>query len=179
MRLKGPEHHKRWTLRLFEWGVLTCIVLILFGVFLRKVPHLQAEAERMNVKATVENLRAAVLLASIIPQERTGLSKVVRVGSNPVVLLKGETGLDLPEYLGELEKPDPYEIEPGHWYFDRSQQALVYHLRNTMNFESSLIGPPRVRFCVRAAADGRADYAPLQLKACEPYQWGMKKKVPF
>jgi len=175
MKPKTPLHHKRWTLRLFEWGVLTCIILILMGVFLNKMRHLQAKAERLNVQATVENMRAAVLLARILPKHKDMEGRNARAGGNPVALLKEETGLEPSGYLGELEKVDPEEIAPGHWYFDLSQRALIYRLRSTDGFESALSGPARVRFCIREAVKGKVVGAPLHLEPCEPYRW-MKKK---
>jgi hypothetical protein len=175
MQPKTPRHHKRWTLRLFEWGVLTCVVLILMGVFLRKVQHLQAEAERLNVQAMVENLRAAVLLAAILHQDRETVRAALRPGGNPVALFKAETGLVPAGYLGELDEIDLDRVASGNWYFDRGRQFLVYRLRSTDGFKSSLAGPARIRLCIRAADDGQSGVPPLQLEACEPYRWGTIK----
>ncbi len=171
MKPKTPRHHKRWTLRLFEWGVLSCVVLILMGVFLRKVQHLQAEAERLNVQAMVENLRAAVLLAAILHQDRDTVRAALRPGGNPVALLKEETGLIPAGYLGELDETDPAQVAPGSWYFDLDEQTLVYRLRSTEGFTSPLAGPARIRLSIRAADDGQSGVPPLQLEACEPYRW--------
>jgi hypothetical protein len=171
MKPKTPLHHKRWTLRLFEWGVLTCIILILIGVFLNKMRHLQAKAERLNVQATVENMRAAVLLAGILHQDRESVRAALRPGGNPVALLEEETGLVPARYLGELDEADPGRIAPGHWYFDRSSQSLVYRLRSVDGFASPLSGPPRIRFCLRQEGEGRTAATVLRLEACEPYNW--------
>jgi len=171
LKPKTPLHHKRWTLRMFEWGVLACIVSILMGVFLHKVRHLQAEAERLNVQATVENMRAAVLLAGILRKPKNEEGSNARAGGNPVALLKEETGLEPSGYLGELEKVDPEEIEPGNWYFDLSQRALIYRLRSTDGFAGPLAGPAHIRFCLRQGGAGRTVGASLRLEACEPYTW--------
>jgi hypothetical protein len=171
MKPKTPLHHKRWTLRLFEWGVLTCVILILMGLFLRKVRHLQAEAERLTVQATVDNMRAAVFLAATLHRDRESVRVAARPGGNPVKLLEAETGLTPVGYLGEMESPDPGEIAPGKWYFDRTRGALVYRLRSTEGFSSPLSGPARIRFCIREADAVGTDGSPLRLEACEPYQW--------
>jgi len=171
MKPKTPRHHRRWTLRLFEWGVLVCVILVLMGVFLRKVRHLQAEAERLNVQAMVENMRAAVLMASVLHQNRETVREALRPGGNPVALLYAQTGLVPAGYLGELDEADPDRIAKGNWYFDRARQALVYRLRIVDGFTSPLPGPARIRLCISAADGGQSGDPPMLLKACEPYRW--------
>ncbi len=171
MKPKTPRHHKRWTLRLFEWGVLTCAILILAGVFLRKVRHLQAEAERLNVQATVENMRAAVLMAGVLTAKQGARRSSAIPGGNPVVLLQAQTGMVPAGYLGELDEADPGRIAKGSWYFDRSRHALIYRLRDTDGFSSSLPGPARIRLCLREEDTGKNSGLLLQLEACEPYRW--------
>ncbi|APG27867.1 hypothetical protein A7E78_08485 [Syntrophotalea acetylenivorans] len=171
MKPKGLLHHKSWTLRLFEWGILSCVVLILIGVFLRKVRYLQVETERLSVQATVDNLRAAVLLASVLPNKKESVRSEVRPGGNPVALLKAETGLEPDGYLGERSDADPNEIAPGRWYYDQAQGALIYRLRSVVGFESPLSGPARIRLCLRQAEAGQSAGSPLRLDACEPYRW--------
>jgi hypothetical protein len=162
-------HQKRWTLRLFEWGVLACVILILMGVFLRKVRHLQAEAERLNVQAALENMRAAVLLATVLHKDNETVRLHARPGGNPAALLKAETGLVPDGYLGELEDDDPAKIRPGQWYYDRGKKALIYRVRATEGFKSPLPGPPRIRLCLKGAKG--TDQPALVLGACEAYKW--------
>ena len=171
MKSKSPLHHKRWTLRLLEWGVLACFVLILMGVFLRKVRYLQVEVERLNVQATVDNLRAAVLLTSVLRKHQKAEHSEARPGGNPVALLKAETGLEPDGYLGERSDAELNEIAPGQWYYDRGQEALIYRLRSAVGFESQLTGPARIRLCLRKADASQSEGSPLQLEACEPYRW--------
>jgi hypothetical protein len=169
---KTPLHHKRWTLRLFEWGVLACVVLILMGVFLRKVRYLQAEAERLSVQATIENMRAAVLLAFVLHKDNETVRIHARPGGNPAALLKEETGLEPDGYIGELENATPQDVLPGQWYYDRGEKALVYRLRSTDGFESPLPDPPHIRICLdKTGADGLGR-SPLVLEPCERYKWG-------
>lgn len=173
-KLKSPLHHKRWTLRLFEWGGVGCVILILMGVFLGRVRHLQVEAERLNVQATVDNLRAAVLLATVLHKHKEALRLEARPGGNPVVLLKAETGLEPNGYLGERSDVDLNEIAPGHWYFDLGQEALIYRLRSVYGFDSSLSGPARIRLCLRKAGASESEGLSLKLEACEAYRWVSK-----
>lgn len=169
MTLKIATHHRRWVLRLFEWAVLTIVVLLLLGIFLHRIEGLQGEAERLNVKATIENLRTTVLLASIVQNPE----KVVYPGANPVNLLAGETGLTISGYVGELTNPEAGKIAPKHWYFDPSQGALIYLIGNTSNFNSPLSGSARIRLCIRTT--GNNSGLAMQLEACEPYRWGAKE----
>lgn len=168
---KSPLHHKRWTLRLLEWGVLSCVVLVLMGVYLRKVWHLQIKAERLSVQATVDNLRAAVLLASVLPKYKGSVHPEARPGGNPAALLKMQVGLGPDGYLGELADADINTIAPGKWYFDRSQKALIYRLRSATGFASPLSGPARIRLCLRGPDISKPEGMPLQLETCEIYQW--------
>ncbi|MEZ4601449.1 MAG: hypothetical protein R2940_16800 [Syntrophotaleaceae bacterium] len=166
MKLKSPQHHQRWTLRLFEWGVLTCILLVLMGVLLHKVRHLQAEAERLNVQATIENLRAAVFLASVLARDGSGQGFLA--DCNPVRILREQTGLDLPGYMGEIDVADADKISPGHWYFEQDRKALVYLLINADDFKSPLEGRSRIRLCIRENGESGT---PMGLEACESYRW--------
>ncbi len=171
MKPKSFLHHQRWTLRLFEWGILSCVLLILTGVFLHKVRYLQIKAERLSVQATVDNLRAAVLLYSAMAENKETAPLAARPGGNPVELLKLTTGLKPSDYLGERSGVTFDEIVPGKWYYDRGQGALVYYLRNAVEFESPLSGPARIRLCLREVGTSKLGCAQLQLEACEPYRW--------
>jgi len=168
---KSVLYHKRWTLRLFEWGVLSCIILILVGVFLHKARSLQAEAERLNVQATIDNMRAAALLASVLHKDNGDVRFHVRPGGNPARLLKAETGLEPDGYLGEMDGVDPAEIAAGKWYFDREQRALIYRLRSAEGFQSPLSGPARIRLCLNKGGTTTANDVPLVVEPCEKYEW--------
>jgi hypothetical protein len=172
MRLKTATHHRRWTLRLFEWGVLTAIILVLMGVFLGRMRHLQVEVERLNVQATVDSLRAAVLLAAV-KGGANGRARPVP-GGNPVRLLQEQTGLAPNGYLGELDNPDPADIAPGSWYFDHRQGVLIYRVRRGDALNSPLNGPPRMRWRLAAPTDTRTDKEVMpnvSLEPCDPSHW--------
>jgi general secretion pathway protein G len=172
VRPKTASHHRRWTLRLFEWGVLTAMVLVLMGVFLGRVRRLQVEVERLNVQATVDSLRTAVLLAAVGGDARGRTAPAS--GGNPVRLLREQTGLAPAGYLGELDDPDPAAIAPGSWYFDRRQGFLIYRVRRGDALDSPLDGPPRLRWRLVAPTGTRTDkevISQVRLKPCEPSHW--------
>jgi hypothetical protein len=98
-------------------------------------------------------------------------------GSNPMPLLteKPET------YAGEFFGADPALFEPGTWYFDTRDRALVYVLRFPERFVSPLSGPPRARVRVDPDYDdldrngrfdpGRDPVRGLKLVPMEPFYW--------
>ena len=113
-KAKTRLHQKRWAIRLFEWGVLASIILVLMGVFLRRVRHLQGEAERLTVQATIDNMQAAVLLTTVLANGQQ-LHTEARAGGNPVALLKAQSGLEPVDYLGEFSHKRLDEVAPGQW----------------------------------------------------------------
>jgi hypothetical protein len=88
-------------------------------------------------------------------------------------------------YAGEFYGPDPAVFEPGTWYFDTRDRALVYVLRFPEQFVSPLSGPPRVRFRIEPDFDdidhngrydpGRDPLLGLKLVPVEPFSWKEQK----
>ncbi len=65
------------------------------------------------------------------------------------LLPPGKVYMDVPpNYLGELDNVNPDDIKAGCWYFNIQARTLVYMVRNSEYFESSLPGPDRVEFFV-------------------------------
>lgn len=142
MKAKSAGHHRRWVLRLFEWGVLACIVALLIGLFLNRVGQARAMIEQQNFLTTVRTLQAAVTLQSVIhPQEAIP-------GGNPVTAHQQQFGIVPAGYIGELASPDPASVAGGSWYFDRKERRLVYRVSSTDYFRCRLRGPPRIRLQV-------------------------------
>ena len=79
---------------------------------------------------------------------------------------------------------DPKLFEPGTWYFDTRDRALVYLVRFPEQFVSALQGPPRLRLAVEPDYDdldrngrfdaGRDPVRGLKLVALEPYHWKVR-----
>jgi hypothetical protein len=136
---KSAAHHRRWVLRLFEWGVITCIIAVLCGLFLNRMGRAQAAIERQNFLTTVRSMQTAALLQSVLrPRE-------VMPGDNPATVYYDQFGLLPAGYAGELDGPDPAAVSVGSWYFDKREQQLVYRVSNTGYFRSTLSGVPRLR----------------------------------
>jgi hypothetical protein len=136
---KSTVHHRRWVLRLFEWGVIVCIIAVLYGLFLNRMGRAQAAIERQNFLTTVRGMQTAVLLQSVIrPRE-------VAPGDNPATVYHNQFGLLPAGYVGALDGPDPSAVAVGSWYFDKRERQLVYRVSNTDYFRSRLGGVPRLR----------------------------------
>ena len=146
MKTKSKEHRRRWLLRLFEWGVLVCIIALLAGIFLNRMGRAQAEIERQNFLSTVRAMRAAVLLQSVVRP------KDVAPGGNPAAVYRDQFGLLPTGYVGQLDQPDPAAAAGASWYFDTGKRQLVYRVGSERYFRSNLSGPPRVRLEMVAEA---------------------------
>ena len=144
---KSAAHHRRWVLRLFEWGVITCIIAVLCGVFLNRMGRAQAMIERQNFLTTVSAMQTAALLQSVMrPQE-------VAPGDNPAEVYHNQFGLLPAGYVGEPDRPDPAAVAGGDWYFDKGDKRLVYRVRSTGYFRSRLPGAARIRMQLARQAD--------------------------
>jgi hypothetical protein len=97
-------------------------------------------------------------------------------------LMAGFTKVEVPvNYLGELDGPDPAAIEGGHWYYDRRDKVLVYHIDNAEYFSGGSSSPARVVFTVDIDYEDRNDnnqfdpeidaYRSIQLQAIDGYTW--------
>ena len=147
MKPKTEVHRRRWLLRLFEWGVLVCIIALLAGMFLNRMGRAQAEIERQNFLSTVRAMRAAVLLQSVVRPED------VAPGGNPAAVYRDQFGLLPNGYVGQLDRPDPASVAGGAWDFDTGKRQLVYRVRSGRYFRSNLKGPPRMRLEMVAKED--------------------------
>jgi prepilin-type N-terminal cleavage/methylation domain-containing protein len=163
---------------LLELVIVIGIVALLVAFAIERLLALRVEAERATLQQVVGGLRAAVATKalSLITSGRD--SELARLqGSNPMDDLL-ETPLG---YLGEYDAPEPVEIPPGSWYFDRGHRLLVYRVRYGARFSSPLGDPARARFRVVVSyddRDGSGTFDPdtdgfggARLAAEEPYEW--------
>lgn len=162
---------------LLELVVVVVIVCLLFLVALDKMWELQTTAERATMEYNVGALRSALALqfvARIVRQEEEGMMALA--GSNPMTFLNQVPA----NYLGELDNVDPVTLERGNWYFDKRQKLLVYLVRNSHFFRSTLAGPARVQWAVRldlggdGFAIGKQKVEGISLVSQESYIWREK-----
>jgi len=167
---------------LLELLIVVVIISLLMVVAIDRLLKLRYEAERVMVQSVVAALRSALYIEFSASTARVEKDRLASLrGSNPMLRLS-----DKPDsYAGEFYGPDPAVFEPGTWYFDSRDHALVYVLRFPDEFVSPLSGPPRVRFRIEPDYDdidhngrydpGRDPLLGLKLVPVEPFSWREKK----
>ncbi len=128
----------------------------------------------------IGNIRSALGLEVSRLALQESINQVAKLeNSNPMKLLAQVPA----DYIGEQE--DPKQIpEPGNWYYDVQQQALIYTVLYSEYFSSPLAGPPRIRYRIRLDYDdknrnGRFDagidsIGGLDLVPLEKYYWNVQ-----
>jgi prepilin-type N-terminal cleavage/methylation domain-containing protein len=163
---------------LLELLIVIVIVSVLLVVAIDRLLLLRFEAERATVQTVIGALRSALYIEFAAAAARGEMKRMDKAaGSNPMAYLA-----ERPEaYIGEFYGPDPKVFEPGTWYFDLRDGALVYVVRFPQQFVTSLAGPPRLRLGVQPDYDdldrngrfdaGRDPVRGLTLVPLEPFFW--------
>lgn len=163
---------------LLELVVVVVIVSLLALAAIERLLKLRFEAERAGVQSVVAALKSALTIDFAAAAARGQLERMGEAaGSNPMARLA-----EKPEsYAGEFYGADAAGFEPGSWYFDTRDRALVYVVRFPEQFSSPLAGTPRARFAVAPDFDdrdgngrfdaGRDALRGLKLVAVEPFSW--------
>ena len=163
---------------LLEILIVVVIVSVLFVVAIDRLLRARYEAERAMVESVIGALKSALYIDFAAAAARNQLAAMdAAAGSNPMLRLaeKPET------YAGEFYGAAPGTFEPGTWYFDSRDRALVYVVRFPERFVTSLGGPPRVRLKVEPDYEdtdrngrfdpGRDPVRGLKLVPLEPFHW--------
>jgi prepilin-type N-terminal cleavage/methylation domain-containing protein len=163
---------------LLELLIAIVIISVLLVVAVDRLLALRFEAERASVQSVIGALRSALYVEFAGAAARGQMRRMdVAGGTNPMHYLA-----EKPEgYAGEFFGADPALFEPGTWYFDTRDRALVYVVRFPQEFVTSLSGPPRLRLAVEPDYDdldrngrfdpGRDPVRGLKLVSPEPYRW--------
>lgn len=169
---------------LLELLVVIVIISVLLVMAIDRLLALRFEAERVTVQSVIGAMRSGLYIefAAAAAGGRSSSIDAAR-GSNPMLRLS-----EKPEgYAGEFFGADPALFDPGTWYFDTRDRALVYVVRFPEQFVTPLGGPPRVRLAVEPDYDdldrngrfdpGRDPVRGLKLVPLESYYWkGGKQK---
>lgn len=153
------------------------LVTIFIAVFSTYALVLFAKTERSALNATVSNIKVALrhrlLMAKIMGEDDFYLQlnnlnpmKDMREIRTPNFAASGDKTasvigneypiVDTPSsYIGEFDDPDLTSIGTGVWYFDRSDNNLVYFVRNTEYFVGEPGVRPNIRFKVVVRYDDR------------------------
>lgn len=121
---------------LFELGVVAAVFAILATVLLGRLSFYQEQAERAAVARMVGVLRTSLRVQA--------LRLVIDGKREQLPLLRQQNPLDWladrpPNDLGELRAPELDTLPSGNWFFDKSDQKLVYLLRVNNIFSAKSI----------------------------------------
>jgi prepilin-type N-terminal cleavage/methylation domain-containing protein len=163
---------------LLEILIVVVIVSVLFVVAIDRLLRARYEAERAMVESVIGALKSALYIDFAAAAARKQLAAMDAAGgSNPMLRLAEKPVA----YAGEFYGPGPGTFEPGTWYFDSRERALVYVVRFPERFVTSLGGPPRVRLKVEPDYEdtdrngrfdpGRDAVRGLKLVPMEPFHW--------
>jgi len=163
---------------LLELLVVIVIVSVLVVVAIERLLRLRFEAERVSVQSTIAAMKSGLYVEfAAAAAGGQGARIDAARGSNPVLRLAEKPDT----YAGEFFGADPALFQPGAWYFDTRDRALVYVVRFPEQFSTPLPGPPRLRLAVEPDYDdldrngrfdpGRDPVRGLKLLALEPYHW--------
>jgi len=166
---------------LLELVIVIVVISLLLVVAIDRLLALRFEAERVTVQSVIAAMRSALYIEFAGAAAGGQLARLDAAGgSNPMLRLA-----EKPDgYAGEFFGADPALFEPGTWYFDTRERAIVYIVRFPERFETPLAGPPRARLRVEPDYDdldrngrfdpGRDPVRGLKLVPLEPFLW----KVP-
>jgi hypothetical protein len=196
----------RWAdrqLSRLELVIVVIVFSLILTVFIQYMLRVFAIAERSLMLNSITNMNTALqynAAAYALTGNYAGLAAMqgmnpfALAGSNlgeltlnsgeptPHQLLSGMVIMRVPgNYIGELDSPDPADIEGGHWYFDTRDSILVYRVDNAEYFQSNLPGAPRVQFQVQIEYTDRNNnnefdpgidtYMGIRLRALNEYGW--------
>ena len=163
---------------LIELLVVIVIISVLVVIAIDRLLRLRFEAERVTVQSVIAAMRSGLYIEFAAAAAGSQESRINAArGSNPMLRLA-----ERPEgYAGEFFGADPKLFEPGTWYFDTRDRALVYVVRFPEQFVTPLSGPPRVRLAVEPDFDdldrngrfdpGRDPVRGLKLVPLEHFYW--------
>ena len=165
-------------LSLLEVLIVIVIVSVLLVVAIDRLLAIRYEAERATVQSVIGALKSALYIEFAAAAARGQLARMdVARGSNPILRLAEKPD----SYAGEYFGADPALFDPGTWYFDTRDRALVYLVRFPQQFVTPLNGPPRLRLAVEPDYDdfdangrfdpGRDPVRGLKLVPLEPFYW--------
>lgn len=121
--------------------VIAC--LIIFAVI--KLLPFTARAEQIYFENTLAQLNRIITISTANHIMRGHISEVEQLNNgNPFTLFKGK---GLPGYyIGEIDNPDSRQLKGYIWYFDKSDNTLVYNVENKRFFSSSEPGISHIKF---------------------------------
>lgn len=159
----------RVELSFLEMVMVLLLIAILIGVAIERLWTLPAIAEHVAMDQVLGGLRSALGINVAQDVAQDNMRAIAELaGSNPMKLLA-----EVPDnYIGA--RTGPAGVLPGQWYYNRKDHYLVYRVRSTQAFASSIPGPERARFVVKVLYGqdrGQREIGGVRLEPVEPYRW--------
>lgn len=157
---------------LFELVVVVLLVGVFMSFAIDRMLRIQIDAERVSVQQTIAALKSAVHLQTAEMVVKKGLNSIKTLeNTNPMNYLQ-----ELPyNYLGIKNDSMANHYQAASWYYDPKQNILVYTVRNTNYFVTSLSGTPRIRLKIEAlyqgSVSGKDKIRGVSLKSLDEYFW--------
>lgn len=178
MKILHTLHNKERGFSQFELVVVVILISILASVALNRIWGWRDEVERTLIQTVSGNIRSALGLETAQLALQNKLDQLPKLaGSNPFSLLAQKPD----NYLGELSDTNPDTKQPGVWYYSKEQRVLIYTIKYSPSFKSSLTGVPRIRFKIkliytdnnhnRRYDPGIDSISGLNLLTLDKYQW--------
>ena len=154
------------------------VVILLVGVFMSfaidRMLRIQIDAERVSVQQTIAALKSAIILQVAEMVVNKGINSIAALeNTNPMNYLQ-----ELPyNYSGLKSDREVANYPLASWYYDSQQDILVYKVKNTNYFASSLPGTSRIRLKVVAIYSEEAGHNDnnavrgMSIKSMDDYFW--------
>ncbi len=130
---------------LFEMVVVVLLIGVLMSMAIDRMLQMQISSERISVQQMLGVLNSAVNLQAaewVVEQGIDSLSALEN--TNPMQYLQAPPY----NYLGIRDDNAAGRYPAKSWYYDEKQNILVYTVKNTNYFATSLAGTPRIRLRV-------------------------------
>ena len=161
--------------------VVVIIIISILGLFaIDRIFAIRIAAEQAAVKQVIGTIKSALGLEVARLALDGKMNAVAKLDkTNPIDLLSQAPS----NYLGEKDDGN-HIIQPGVWYFDKKQKALIYNITYKENFRSRLKGVPRIRHRIKLVYNDRNknnrfdpyydSIAGLDLFPLEKFSWNVK-----
>ncbi len=113
-----------WSRRVFEWGVVTLVLMALIWTVGREARVVQGQGERVAVRATLATLRTALAIDQLMPAVSMKGGTHTPMPKNPFTLVESVPS----NYVGEQTLRNIYSVAPGSWVFDPERGCVGYRL---------------------------------------------------
>ncbi len=162
---------------LLELITVICIVAILAGMFLSRIPYYQEQAEKTVVEQMAGAIQTSLVMryGSLMTQGATTEKNLNALATdNPINWLQQKPR----NYGGEFYDPTPRTVAPGNWMFDLKSHELIYVLDRSDNFTPGKDGRKWIRFHVKLEYEppvgkpaGKKTLTSTLFEPTETYRW--------